>query len=126
MASLVVARVEEERKVLDDLPTLVAPAERGKVEDAQVLVMIHRVRKSVSSVVRMIVGRVIVQRWMMVRPIRRSESLEPAPVVRGPAAILTVLVMKSVCISRVMLRISLTSRFAWISCVALDFSSPRR
>ena len=54
--------------------------------------MIHRVRKSVSSVVRLIIGRVIVQKWMMVLPIRRSEILEPTPVVRGPAATPTVLV----------------------------------
>ena len=60
------ARVEEDRKVLDDFPTLVAAAERGKVEDAQELVMVHRVHKSVSSVVRLISGRVVVQRWMMV------------------------------------------------------------
>ena len=62
------ARVGEDRKVLDDLPTLVATAERGKVEDAQELVMVHRVRKSVSSVVQLIIGRVIVQRLMMVPP----------------------------------------------------------
>ena len=31
-------------------------AERGKVEDAQELVMVHRLLKSVSSVVRMIIG----------------------------------------------------------------------
>ena len=56
------ARVEEDRKVLEDLPTLVAAAERGKAEDAQELVMAHQVLKSASSVVRMIIGRVIVQK----------------------------------------------------------------
>ena len=68
------ARVEEDRKVLEDLATFVAAAERGKAEDAQELVMVHRVLKSVSSVVRMIIGRVIVQRWMMARRIRRNET----------------------------------------------------
>ena len=58
-------------------PTLVAAAERGKAEDVQELVVDHQVLKSVSSVVRMIIGRVIVQRWMMVRRIRRNETLEP-------------------------------------------------
>ena len=53
------------RKALEDLPTLVAAAERRKAEDVQQLVMVHQVLKSVSSVVRMIIGRVIVQRWMM-------------------------------------------------------------
>ena len=43
VARLVVARVEEDGKVLDDLPTLVAAAETGKVEDAHELVMVHRV-----------------------------------------------------------------------------------
>ena len=61
------ARVEEDRKVLEDLPTLVAATERVKAEDAQELVMVHRVLKSVSSAVRIIIGRVIVQRWMLVR-----------------------------------------------------------
>ena len=42
MARLVVARVEEDRKVLEDNPTLVAAAERGKVEDAQERVIFHR------------------------------------------------------------------------------------
>ena len=51
---------EEDRKVLEDLPTLVAATER--VEDAQETVMVHRVLKSVSRAVRMIIGRVIVQR----------------------------------------------------------------
>ena len=115
------ASVEEDRKVLDDLPTLVAAAERGKVEDAREVVMVHRVRKSVSSVVRLIVGRVIVQKWMMVPRNRRSDILEPTPMVREPAAILTVLVMKSVDISRVTLRITLTTRFMWIPSVVLRF-----
>ena len=44
-------RVEEDRKVLEDLPTLVAATERVKAEDAQELVMVHRVLKSVSSAV---------------------------------------------------------------------------
>ena len=56
------ARVEEDRKVLDDV---------------QELVMVHRSLKSVSSVVQMIIGRVIVQRWMMVLRVRRNEILEP-------------------------------------------------
>ena len=33
VARLVVAKVEEDRKVLDDLPTLVAAAEKGKAKD---------------------------------------------------------------------------------------------
>ena len=52
---------EEDRKVLEDLPTLVAAAERRKVEDAHKRVIFHRVLKSVSSVVRLIIGRVTVQ-----------------------------------------------------------------
>ena len=48
-----------------------------------------------SSAVRMIIGRVIVQRWMLARRIRRNETLEPTHMVRGPAAIVTILVMKS-------------------------------
>ena len=64
------ARVEEDRKVLEDFPTLVAVTERVKAEDVQELVMFHRVLKSVSSAVRMIIGRVIVQRWMLARRIR--------------------------------------------------------
>ena len=56
VARLVVARVEEDRKVLEDLPTLVAATERVKAEDVQELVMVHRVLKSVSSAVRMIIG----------------------------------------------------------------------
>ena len=43
----------------------------------------HQVLKSVSSVVRMIVGRVIVQRWMMARRIRdekcSSDSFQVDP-----------------------------------------------
>ena len=108
------ARVEEDRKVLEDLPTLVAAAERRSAEDAQELVMAHQVLKSVSCVVRMISGRVIVQRWMMARRIRRNETLEPTHVVRGPATILTILVMKSVP----------QTRFRWIPCVVLWFLSP--
>ena len=53
--------------------------------------MVHRVR---SSVVRMIIGHVIVQRWMMVPTIQRNEILEPTPVVRGPAVLLTISVVK--------------------------------
>ena len=53
---------EEDRKVLEDLPTLVAATERVKAEDAQETVMVHQVLKSVSRAVRMIIGRVIVQR----------------------------------------------------------------
>ena len=104
------ARVEEDRKV-DDLPTLVAAAKKGKVEDVQELVMVHRARESVSSAVRLITGRVIVQRWMMVPRIRTNEILEPLHMVRGPAAIVTVLVMKC----------ARQTRFVWISCVALRF-----
>ena len=69
MARLVVARVEEDRKVLEDLPTLVAATETVQAEDAQELVMVHRVLKSVSSAVRMTIGRAIVQRWMLARRI---------------------------------------------------------
>ena len=53
----------------EDLPTLVAATKRAKAEGAQELVMVHRVLKSVSSAVRMIIGRVIVQRWMLARRI---------------------------------------------------------
>ena len=56
-------------------------------------------------------GRVVVQRWMMARRIRRNETLGPTHVVRGPATILTVLVMKSVP----------QTRFRWIPCVVLRF-----
>ena len=45
--------------------------------------MANQFLKSVSSVVRMIIGRVIVQRWMMARQIRRNETLEPTHMVRG-------------------------------------------
>ena len=69
MVRLVVVRVEEDRKVLEDLPILVAATEKVRAEDAQELVMVHRVLKSVSSAVRMIIGRVIVQRWMLARRI---------------------------------------------------------
>ena len=69
MARLVVARVEEDRKVLEDLPTFVAATERVRAEDAQELVRVHRVLKSVSNAVRMIIERVIVQRWMLARRI---------------------------------------------------------
>ena len=86
------AKVEEDRKVLDDFPTLVAAARKGNVEDVQELVMVHQTLKSVSSVVRVISGRVILQRWMMVLRVRRNEILEPAHMVRGPATILTILV----------------------------------
>ena len=48
--------MKEDRQVLKDLPTFVAAAERGKVEDAQERVIFHRVLKSVSSVVRLILG----------------------------------------------------------------------
>ena len=65
LARLVVAKVEEDRKVMDDFPTLVAAARTGKVEDVEELVMAHQTLKSVSSVVRVIIGRVIVQRWMI-------------------------------------------------------------
>ena len=81
-----VARVEEDRKVLDDLPTLVAAARRGKAEDAQdQFVMAHRVRKSVSSAVRLIIGHVTVRRWMMVLHMQRSEILDLTPMVIGLA-----------------------------------------
>ena len=62
-------RVEEDRNVLEDLPILVAATERVRAEDAPEIVMVHRVLKSVSSAVRMIIGRVIVQRWMLGRRI---------------------------------------------------------
>ena len=86
--------MEVDREVLDDLPTLVAAARRGKVEDVQELVMFHQTLKSASSVVRMIIGRVIVQRWMMVLGVRRYEILVLTKMVRGLATILTILVMK--------------------------------
>ena len=65
----------------------------------------------VSSVVRMIIGRVIVQRCMMAHRIRRNETLEPSHMVRGLATILTNLVVKSVP----------QARFRWIPCVVLRF-----
>ena len=68
MVRLVVLRVEEDRKVLEDLDSR-GRDRKGKAEDAQELVMVHRVLKSVSSAVRMIIGRVIVQRWMLARRI---------------------------------------------------------
>ena len=55
--------------------------------------------------------RAIVQRWMMALRIRRNETLELTHVVRGPAAILTILVMKSVP----------QTCFRWIPCVVLRF-----
>ena len=110
------ARVEEDRKDREDLPTLVAAADTGKVEDAQERVIFHQDLKSVSSVVRMIIGRVIVQRRMMARRIQRNETLEPTHMVRGPATILTILVMKSVP----------QTCFRWIPCVYCGFSCPRR
>ena len=64
------ARVDEDRKVLEDSPTLVAAAERRKVEDVQERVIFHQALKSVSSAVRMIIGLAIVQRWMMALRIR--------------------------------------------------------
>ena len=66
---LVDSVLEEDRKVLEDLPTLVAATERVKVVDAQERVILHRVLKSVSSAVRMIIGHVIVHRWMLARRI---------------------------------------------------------
>ena len=36
--------------------------------------MVHRVLKSVSSGVRLIIGRVIVQRWMLVRRSEETKS----------------------------------------------------
>ena len=63
------ARVEEDRKAVEHLPTLVAAAERGKAEDAQEHVVVRQVLKPVSSVVQMNIGRVIVQRWVMARRI---------------------------------------------------------
>ena len=48
-----------------------------------------------SGVVRVIIGRVIVQRLMMVLRVRRNEIWEPTHVVRGSATILTIL-LKSV------------------------------
>ena len=70
MARLVVAMAEEDRKVLDDLPTLVAASRRREAEDVQdQLATVHRV---VSSVVRLIIGHVTVQRWLMVPPKKRN------------------------------------------------------
>ena len=90
VARLVVAKVEEDRKVLDDLPTLVAAAEKGKAKDVQdQFVMVHRVDKFVSSVVRRIIGHVTVQRWMMDLQIQRSDILGLTPMVRGPAILFT-------------------------------------
>ena len=61
---------EEDRKVLDDLPTLVAASRRREAEDVQdQLATVHRV---VSSVVRLIIGHVTVQRWLMVPPKKRN------------------------------------------------------
>ena len=83
----------------------------GKVEPTQERVIFHQALKSVSSLVRMIIGLVIVQRWMMAPRIRRNDTWEPTHVVRGPAKILTILVMKSVH----------QTRFRWIPCVVLRF-----
>ena len=63
--------MEEDRQLPDDLPTLVAVAEWGDTEGAQdQFVMVHRVRKFVSSAVQRIIGHVIV-----VLQIRRSDVL---------------------------------------------------
>ena len=93
----VVATVEEDRMVLDDLPTLVAASRKGKAADVpDQLVTVHRVHMSDSSVVRLVIGHVTAQRWMMVPPVQRSEILEPTPMVRGPAVLLTISVVTSV------------------------------
>ena len=93
---------------------------KGKGRDVpDQLMTVHRVHKSVSSVVQLIIGQVIVRRWMMVLPIRRSEILEPTTMVHGPAATLTVLVMKSGRIFRLMFRITLTTRFLCGAAVSL-------
>ena len=57
------------------------------------------------------IGRVIVQRWMVVLRVRRNEILEPTHMVRGHATILTILVMRNVH----------QTRFRWIPCVVLRF-----
>ena len=57
-------------------------------------VMVHQVHKSVSSAVRLIIGHVTVQRWMMVLQIQRSETLELTILVRGLATFLTIPVLK--------------------------------
>ena len=108
LARLVVTEVEEDRKFLDDLPTLVDAARKGKVEDVQELMMVHQTLKSVSSVVRVIIGRVTVQRWMMALRVRRNEILELTDMVRGLATILTILVK----------RVHQTY-FRWIPCAVL-------
>ena len=48
--------------------------------------MVLEALKSVSSVVRPIIGRVTVYRWMMVPRMRRNEILEPTHMARGPAS----------------------------------------
>ena len=47
LARLFVAKVEEDRKVLDDLPTLVAEARKGNVKDVKELLMVRQTLKSV-------------------------------------------------------------------------------
>ena len=72
----------------------------------------HRLHKSISSMVRLIIGRMIVRRWMMVLQSEEADSWS-----QRPTAILTIFVMKSVCMSRALLQIMLCCR---------DFSCPRR
>ena len=88
------ARAEEFLKALDDPWILVVAARRVKVEFAQELVMVLRVHKSVSSVVRLIIGHVIVPTLTMAPPIQRNAILEPTPTVRGPAVLLTSLLVQ--------------------------------
>ena len=62
---------------------------KGYAECAQELATVLRIHRSVSSVVRLITGHVIVRSWMTGLPIRRS-------IVRGLAIFLTMSVLKSV------------------------------
>ena len=69
VARLVVARVEEDRKVLDDLPTHVAPAERERQRTVRISWRWSTEFTSLfQSAMRRIIGHGTVQRWMMVLP----------------------------------------------------------
>ena len=106
-------KVEGDRKLLGRSSTLVAAAGRGKAGDAlDQFVMVHRIHKFVSCAVRRIIGHVIVRRWMVLQ-IRKSETLELTPMVRGLAIFLTIPVLNIV-------RISWTTRCVWIFCEVLQ------
>ena len=82
------------------------------------IVMVHRVHKNVSNEVRLAHDCPKMDDGSFNQKKRNLGAYANGS---WPAAILTILVMKSVCISRVMLRIPLTTRFVWIFWVALRF-----